>query len=170
MFKNLYMSKILKSRKIGKKQANFKWSYLGYFSTFLGSVKFLMGLNLLGLLMNMVTKPSGPTFVVRWSLNMGRSKIMKISRIFKFLKNTEKRSSRFFYFLSHHICWGLGQKNPKKIFTCFLLQSDKVGMVRFWPDALSVAIAPLSHNWSTQSGWHMKAEAKRILESTETFL
>ena len=114
------MSKILKTRKIGKKQANFKWSYLGYFSTFLGSVKFLMGLNLMGLLMIMVTEPLGPLFVVRWSLNMGRSKIMKISRIFKFLKNTKKRSSRFFLFSKSSYLLGFRpKKSPKKFYMFF---------------------------------------------------
>ena len=37
----------------------------------------------------------------------------------------------FFYYLSYHICWCLGQKNPKIFGGCFLLQADKVGMVRF---------------------------------------
>ena len=130
-FKKLNMSKILKTGKIGIKWANFKWSYLGYFSTFLGSVKFLMGLNLLGLLMNMVTKPSGPTFVVRWSLNMGRCKIIKISRILKFLKNTEKRSSRFFLFSKSSYLLGFRpKKSPKKFYMFFAtVRQSRYGLI-----------------------------------------
>ena len=95
------MSKILKTRKIGKKQANFKWSYLGYFSTFLGSVKFVMGLNLLGLLMNMVTEPLGPTFVVRWSVNMGTSKILKNHENFRNFAISQKYGKKVLQFFKN---------------------------------------------------------------------